>query len=874
MDSPDQPREPLPPPETSASAPGSVHATREAAPAALAAFPWGRSGPGRPARGRRATWWVYAAVFALALAVRLVYTFEIRDLPTLHELVMDAQRYDQLARDVLDHGWRPREAFYQAPLYPYLLAAVYAVSGRSLTAMRLAQALVGALTAALTALAAGRLWERAAGRQAVAAAAIAGTLAALYAPAVFYTPLLLKTVPALFLESAALVLLLPPAGRGLSPARALAAGAALGGAALLQESLLPLAPAAALYLALAAEDAMEMKEVETPARSSHARPSRGAVNGPGSKAAGAELGPGATREVSRTEAYGKYVEGLEPTATPETDPFPAPQQEACEKCGPGAVSPRQASRRRPRGWQRAGRALALLAGAALALTPAAWLNYVASGKVLLTSSQGGMNFYIGNARGATGTYAALSSGSQVPERQRADAGRLAAAFASRERGRAVAPDELDPAEVSRLFWRETWREIAADPGAWLRLLLRKVRLFWNAYELPDAEGFRVYRRESLLLRCDPVVFGVVAPLAAVGLLALARGGRLRRRRALLPALLAGTACAAVVAFFVFGRYRLAALPFLLPLAAAGVLELIAVSTRSRAAAAGMAARPALDLALLAAAGLAVNVPCLSAAEVRQQDAVIEYNLGVAANRWSAAAGAESQRLAAAAPGQPSPAARASLDRAVSRASRAIAYLEEAARDSPGFLAAEIEWAVARERRGSYLAASGEYAQAAADFLRAREERRAAARMPGASGGAAGGHTEGAGGDDPELVREAQRLMASLDAGAAAALNDLGVQLIAEGQLDRAEAALTHAVAIAPSQPEPRGSLALCRFQRGLAARRRGDQAAARLFAASRDVYREAVHLAEVTGRADLAALYRRGLEAAEAELSRDTRPRG
>jgi hypothetical protein len=783
MDSPDQPQEPLP----------------------AAASP-------------RAIQWVAAAVFALALAVRLAYTFEIRDLPTLHELVMDAQRYDRLARDVLDHGWRPHEAFYQAPLYPYLLAAVYAVSGRSLTAMRLAQALVGALTAALTALAAGRLWERAAGRRAVAAAAIAGTLAALYAPAVFYTPLLLKTVPALFLESAALVLLLPPAGRGLSPVRALAAGAALGGAALLQESLLLLAPAAALYVALAGEDAAA--EAETP----------------------------------------------------------------------GAASPRLASRQRRRGWQRAGRALALLAGAALALAPAALLNYAASGEILLTSSQGGMNFYIGNARGATGTYAALSSGSQVPERQRADAGRLAAAFASRERGRPVAPGELDPAEVSRLFWRETWREIAADPGAWLRLLVHKARLFWNAYELPDAEGFRVYRRESLLLRCDPVVFGVVAPLAAVGLLALARGGRLRRRRALLPALLAGTACAAVVAFFVFGRYRLAALPFLLPLAAAGVLELIAVSTRARAATLGAAARPALDLALLAAAGLAVNLPCLSAAEVRQQDAVIEYNLGVAANRWSWAAGAESQRLAAAAQGQPSPAARASLDRALSRASRAIAYLEEAARDSPGFLAAEIEWAIARERRGSYLAAAGEYAEAAADYLGARErlvavmmpgasgerrERRAAAMAPGASGGPAGSQSRGGSGDDPELVREARRLLASLDAGAAAATNDLGVQLIATGQLDRAEAILSHAAAIAPLQPEPRGSLALCRFRRGLAARRRGDRPeAARLFAASRDGYREAAHLAESAGRADLAALYRRGLAAAEAELSHGTQSHG
>jgi Tfp pilus assembly protein PilF len=117
--------------------------------------------------------------------------------------------------------------------------------------------------------------------------------------------------------------------------------------------------------------------------------------------------------------------------------------------------------------------------------------------------------------------------------------------------------------------------------------------------------------------------------------------------------------------------------------------------------------------------------------------------------------------------------------------------------------------------------------------------------------------------------EARRLLASLDAGAAAAVNDLGVQLIAAGQLDRAEAVLTHATTIAPGQPAPRGSLALCRYQRGLAARRRGaGPEAARLFAASRDGYREAVRLAESAGRADLAALYRRGEAAADAELGR------
>ncbi|HVR08944.1 MAG TPA: hypothetical protein VMW75_12920, partial [Thermoanaerobaculia bacterium] len=497
--------------------------------------------------------WLPAAVFALALAVRLAYNFEIRDLPTLHELVMDAQRYDALARDILDHGWRPREAFYQAPLYPYLLAAVYAVSGRSATAMRLVQAAAGALTAALAAIAAGRLCQRAPGggrdgasdrRQAGAVAAAAGVMAALYAPAVFYTPLLLKTVPALLCESAALVLLLPPSGRAVSPARGLAAGLALGGAALLQESLLLLAPAAALYL-LAASSKAGTAESSPGAEPRHA---------------------GGMAETAPPGAEPRHPDGTAGTAPPGAEPPRA----GTASPGSRLAGSRHAAARGPKwswpaSWARAGAALALLAGTALALAPAALLNYAAGGELLLTSSQGGMNFYIGNARGATGTYAALSSGSQAPERQRADAERLAAAFATRERGRAVAAAHLTPGEVSRLFWRETGREIAADPRAWLRLMLRKVRLFWNAYEVPDAEGFRVYRRESLLLSFDPVVFGTVAPLAAAGLLALARGDARQRRGALLLALLAGTVCVSVVLFFVFGRYRLAVVPFLVPL---------------------------------------------------------------------------------------------------------------------------------------------------------------------------------------------------------------------------------------------------------------------------------------------------------------------
>jgi hypothetical protein len=59
------------------------------------------------------------------------------------------------------------------------------------------------------------------------------------------------------------------------------------------------------------------------ARTSHRDSSRGDANRPESKA----------REGRTTEAYSKYVEGVRPSGTQETGPFPAPQQRACEKSG-------------------------------------------------------------------------------------------------------------------------------------------------------------------------------------------------------------------------------------------------------------------------------------------------------------------------------------------------------------------------------------------------------------------------------------------------------------------------------------------------------------------------------------------------------------
>jgi tetratricopeptide (TPR) repeat protein len=323
--------------------------------------------------------------------------------------------------------------------------------------------------------------------------------------------------------------------------------------------------------------------------------------------------------------------------------------------------------------------------------------------------------------------------------------------------------------------------------------------------------------------------------------ALVRDAGARRRAGLLLAVLTLATSGAVTLFFIFGRYRLAAVPFLVPLAAAGLLELVDI-TRRGAAAGRRLGRPAVDLAVLAAAGLAVNLPCWSVTEIRQQDAVIEYNLGTAAMRWAEASYA---------PGQPG----GGSGQAVALSTQAVGYFAEAARDSPGFFAADLAGATALARHGSYLASSGHAGAALADFRTARARLVAGLAVVGRQA-------------SPEIDQAARSLLAALDRSGALTLTNIGLGLIEAGQLERAEEALVRARALAPDQPGPEGGLALCWLERARAARRAGAaHEASDLLRSSCMAYRRAARLAAAGDRGDLEALYRRGLGTCEAEIT-------
>ncbi|MDB4983700.1 MAG: Tetratricopeptide 2 repeat protein, partial [Myxococcales bacterium] len=94
-----------------------------------------------------------------AFALRLVYLAEISDTPFFRVLVGDSVVYDAWA-DEIRADVVGKDVFYQAPLYPYFLAAVYAVLGHGAFVARVVQAALGAAACALVAGAGSRLFGR------------------------------------------------------------------------------------------------------------------------------------------------------------------------------------------------------------------------------------------------------------------------------------------------------------------------------------------------------------------------------------------------------------------------------------------------------------------------------------------------------------------------------------------------------------------------------------------------------------------------------------------------------------------------------------------------------------------------------------------
>ena len=310
-----------------------------------------------------------AAIFGVALAVRLLHAWLLSRSPYFDALMGDARGYDEWARRIAGGDWVGTEVFYQAPLYPYFLGVLYSLFGHSLMAVRLVQAVVGAGSAALLGLAGHRLFSRRVGQ-------IAGIALALYAPAIFFDALLQKSVLDLFFIALALWLIARIVDQ---PNRVLPESSPEGG-----------------------HDDRR-----------HA---------PGAPEGAHEIGNDTGRRRIDWLLLGLAMGAMSLT-----------RENALVFIGvilvwavvPAGRAGRAGGAGRTALGTRLRAAAVFLIGLAVVLLPVAARNYAVGGGFYLTTSQFGPNFYIGNNPQADGTYASLRFGRGAPEYERIDATELA-----------------------------------------------------------------------------------------------------------------------------------------------------------------------------------------------------------------------------------------------------------------------------------------------------------------------------------------------------------------------------------------------------------------------------------------------------------------
>jgi 4-amino-4-deoxy-L-arabinose transferase-like glycosyltransferase len=113
----------------------------------------------------------------------------------------------------------------------------------------------------------------------------------------------------------------------------------------------------------------------------------------------------------------------------------------------------------------------IAAGLTIAVAPLAIRNAIVTHQIALTSSQGGLNFYIGNNAAATGQYVAVPGVRATIAGQSEDTRTVAEARVGHP---------LSDADVSAYFFGQGMEWVRAHPTAAARLFVRKLALTFNA----------------------------------------------------------------------------------------------------------------------------------------------------------------------------------------------------------------------------------------------------------------------------------------------------------------------------------------------------------------------------------------------------------
>ena len=248
----------------------------------------------------------------------------------------------------------------------------------------------------------------------------------------------------------------------------------------------------------------------------------------------------------------------------------------------------------------------LFTGVLAGIAPCALHNYLVAGEPVLLSAHSGLNFYIGNNEIAIG-YPKIPPGLRAGQEGMLQDSIL---WAEKAEGR-----PLKRVEVSRYWAAKAHAYIHDHFGDWLKLMCVKLKNFWNAYQYDDLSLVTMFAAEGIIT--PGLKFGFVAALAIPGIFIAFR--KYRRSRWVIAAIFLHMC--SLMTVFITERYRLAAAPGLLLMAAIGLWEFGVWLTRRDWRAAGLYA------AGCAAATFFVALPVHDGEELWSLD---YYNTGIKA----------------------------------------------------------------------------------------------------------------------------------------------------------------------------------------------------------------------------------------------------
>ena len=236
--------------------------------------------------------------------------------------------------------------------------------------------------------------------------------------------------------------------------------------------------------------------------------------------------------------------------------------------------------------ERLGRAALFLAAALPLIALATLHNYLASGEFVPTTTNLGVNLYLGNHSGnAYGYYEPPeflhpNTSDELPDFH---------AEATRRTGQ-----KLTDRTLSDYWAGQTWQAIKADPGLAVARTVHKLQLALNRDEVPDSDDVALVAQWSPVLRAPILWFGQLLPLGLLG----AFVGR-RRRPVRVVLVVTATYVLSLLPFFVMARLRIQLVPFLAVLASGALVWILAMVR-------GGQRRPLLVAAVIVVAGLCVT----------------------------------------------------------------------------------------------------------------------------------------------------------------------------------------------------------------------------------------------------------------------------